>query len=91
MRAFGGHGQVRLGRQRFIGLGAIATGVLCPCHVLVGAIGLMMGGQVVSPAAQEGVHAVYVPIAVLVGALLLGKKTIEVQKSRNSATEVQGE
>ncbi len=91
MRAFGGNSHVRLGRQRFIGLGAIATGVLCPCHVLVGAIGLMMGGQVLSPAAQDGVHAVYVPIAVLVGALLLRKKTMEVQKSRNSATEVQGE
>jgi hypothetical protein len=91
MRAFGGHGQVRLGRQRFLGLGAIATGVVCPCHVLVGLASLVIGGQVLSPAAQDGVHAVYVPIAVLVGALLLGKKTMEVQKSRNSATEVQGE
>jgi hypothetical protein len=50
-----------------------------------------MGGQVLSPAAQDGVHALYVPIAVLVGAVLLGKETIEGQKSRNSASEVQGE
>jgi hypothetical protein len=87
----GRNGPVRVGRQRFIGLGAIATGVVCPCHFLIGAIGLMMGGQVLSPAAQDGVHAVYVPFAVLAGALLLGKKTLEGQKSRNGASEVQGE
>jgi len=99
MRAFGvnspmrlgRNGSVRVGRQRFIGLGALATGVVCPCHVLVGLVSLALGGQVLSPAAQDGVHAVYVPIAVLAGALLLGKKTLEGQKSRNGATEVQGE
>ena len=84
------------GRQRWVGLGTLATGVVCPCHVLVGLAGLMMGGQVLSPAAQDGIHAVYVPFAVLAGALLLGKgaalrHTIEVQKSRNGASEVQGE
>jgi hypothetical protein len=61
------------GRQRLIGLGTLATGVVCPCHVLVGLAGLAMGGQVLSPAAQDGLHAVYVPIAVLAGALLLGR------------------
>ena len=91
MFTFGRNGLMRLGRQRFIGLGAIATGVACPCHVLVGLIGLAMGGQVLSPAAQDGVHAVYVPVAVLAGALLLGKGTIEVQKSKSGASEVQGE
>jgi len=74
MRAFGGNGRARLGRQRFIGLGAIATGVVCPCHVLVGLASVAIGGQVLSPAAQDGVHAVYVPIAVLVGAILLGRR-----------------
>jgi hypothetical protein len=91
MRAFGSHGQVRLGRQRLLGLGALATGVVCPCHVLVGLASLVIGGQVLSPAAQDGVHAVYVPFAVLAGALLLGKNTLEGQKSRNGASEVQGE
>ena len=91
MHAFGGNGLLRFSHPRVIGLGAIATGVVCPCHVLIGAIGLMMGGQVLSPAAQDGVHAVYVPFAVLTGALLLGKKTLEGQKSRNGASEVQGE
>jgi hypothetical protein len=70
----GRNGPVRLGRQRFLGLGAIATGVVCPCHVLVGLVGLATGGAVLSPAAQDGVHAVYVPIAVLVGAILLGRR-----------------
>ena len=79
------------GHRRAVGLATLATGVVCPCHALVGLVGLAMGGQVLSPAAQDGVHAVYVPVAVLAGALLLGKKTMEVQKSRNSATEVQGE
>jgi len=60
-----------LGRKRLVGLGALATGVVCPCHVLVGLVGLAMGGQILSPAAQDGIHAVYVPIAVLGGALLL--------------------
>ncbi len=61
------------GRRRVVGLASLATGVLCPCHALVGLVGLAMGGQVLSPAAQDGVHAVYVPFAVLAGALLLGK------------------
>jgi hypothetical protein len=55
-------------------LGVLATGVVCPCHALVGLIGLVTGGVLLSPAAQDGVHAVYVPMAVLVGALLLRKR-----------------
>jgi hypothetical protein len=63
------------GRKRAVGLGVLSTGVVCPCHVLVGLIGLLLGGgQVLAPAAQDGVHAVYVPLAVLCGALLLGPR-----------------
>ena len=52
-------------------MGVLATGVVCPCHALVGLIGLVTGGALLSPAAQDGVHAVYVPTAVLLGAWLL--------------------
>jgi hypothetical protein len=62
------------GRQR-MGIGLLSTGVICPCHVLVGLVGLAIGGQVLSPAAQDGVHAVYVPFAVLAGALLLRRRS----------------
>jgi hypothetical protein len=64
-----------LGHQRFVGLGMVATGAVCPCHVLVGLVGLAIGGQVLPPAAQDGIHAVYVPFAVLTGALLLRRGT----------------
>ena len=63
-----------VGRKGFVGLGVLSTGVVCPCHVLVGLVGLAIGGQVLSPAAQDGVHAVYVPFAVLAGALLLRRR-----------------
>jgi len=55
------------------GLGLLATGVICPCHVLVGVFSLVTGGTLLSPAAQDGLHAVYVPLAVLAGAALLKK------------------
>ena len=58
-------------RRRAIGLASLATGVVCPCHALVGLASVAMGGQILSPAAQDGLHAVYVPFAVLAGALLL--------------------
>jgi hypothetical protein len=58
-------------RQRAAALGVLSTGIVCPCHVLVGLVGLLTGGALLSPAAQDGVHAVYVPAAVTVGALLL--------------------
>jgi hypothetical protein len=61
-------------RQRAAGLGVLATGIVCPCHVLVGVLGLVSGGAVLSPAAQDGVHAVYVPAAVLLGTLLLRRR-----------------
>lgn len=65
MRLFG------FARQRAAALGVLSTGVVCPCHVLVGLVGLLTGGAILSPAAQDGIHAVYVPAAVLTGAMLL--------------------
>jgi hypothetical protein len=62
-------------RGRVAALGVLSTGVVCPCHVLVGLAGLMSGGAILSPAVQDGIHAVYVPFAVLVGALLLRRST----------------
>lgn len=63
------------GFRRWSGLGVLATGVACPCHVLAGAAALVTGGAVLSPAAQDGLHAVYVPFAVLVGAMFLGRRS----------------
>jgi hypothetical protein len=60
-------------RKRAAALGVLASGLVCPCHALVGAVGLVSGGAVLSPAAQDGIHAVYVPLAVLIGAVMLGK------------------
>ena len=65
---------VSFARQRLAPLGVLATGVVCPCHALVGLAGLLTGGALLSPAAQDGIHAVYVPVAVLVGALLLKRR-----------------
>jgi hypothetical protein len=58
-------------RQRAAALGVLATGIVCPCHALVGVAGLIAGSAIVSPAVQDGIHAVYVPVAVLVGAFML--------------------
>jgi hypothetical protein len=58
--------------RRLFGIGVLATGVVCPCHMLVGLAALLLGAPTLSPAAQDGVHAVYVPLAVLAGAGLLG-------------------
>jgi hypothetical protein len=44
---------------------------VCPCHALVGIASLIAGSVVLSPDVQDGIHAVYVPFAVLVGALML--------------------
>ncbi|HEX8966481.1 MAG TPA: hypothetical protein VF937_01290 [Chloroflexota bacterium] len=57
--------------RRIGALGVLSTGVVCPCHVLVGLVGLATGGSLLSPAAQDGLHAVYVPFAILAGAALL--------------------
>jgi hypothetical protein len=59
------------GHSRSVGLGLLSTGVVCPCHVLVGLAGLLTGGQLLTPAAQDGLHAVYLPFAVLAGAMLV--------------------
>ena len=58
-------------RERCAALGVLLTGIVCPCHALVGLIGLITGGALLSPDAQDGVHAVYVPLAVMVGAFML--------------------
>ena len=57
-------------RRRWASLGLLSTGLVCPCHVLAGVVMLVSGASVLSPAAQDGLHAVYVPLAVLGGALL---------------------
>src|SRR3981081_1619605 len=77
------------GRRRSVGLGLLTTGVVCPCHVLVGVVGLMTGGALLSPAAQDGLHAVYVPLAILAGAALLGKPRSRPAK-RRTLTSRQG-
>ena len=70
-----------LGGQRVLGLGLLTTGVVCPCHALVGLVSVVTGGELLSPAAQDGLHAVYVPVAVLAGALLLrGREAMREQK-----------
>jgi hypothetical protein len=62
-------------RQRWAGVGVLTTGVLCPCHILAALFGLVSGGALLSPAAQDGLHAVYVPFAVLAGAVLLRRRS----------------
>jgi hypothetical protein len=71
MPLFGHRRSLRLGHRGSVGLGLLSTGVVCPCHVLVGLVGLLTGGSLLTPAAQDGLHAVYVPIAVLAGAFLV--------------------
>jgi hypothetical protein len=60
--------------KRWAGLGLLSTGLVCPCHVLAGLVALVTGVNALSPAAQDGVHAVYVPLAVLAGAVLLRRR-----------------
>jgi len=57
--------------RRISGIGVLASGFVCPCHVLAGAAAILIGAPLLSPAAQDGLHAVYVPAAVIVGAGLL--------------------
>ncbi len=66
--------QAAISRRRWPGFGLLATGIVCPCHALIGLIGLLTGGALLSPAAQDGVHAVYVPAAVMLGAFLLKRR-----------------
>ena len=65
--------------RRVFGLGLLSTGVVCPCHVLTAAVGLVSGSTLLTPAAQDGLHALYTPAAVALGAALLrrGKRTPE--------------
>jgi hypothetical protein len=56
--------------RRLASLGLLASGLVCPCHVLAGLVALLTGAVALSPAVQDGVHAAYVPLAVLGGALL---------------------
>jgi hypothetical protein len=72
-------------RQRAVALGVLATGIVCPCHVLVGAAGLIAGGAILSPDAQDGIHAVYVPFAVLLGALMLRRPAPRSTSPRDGA------
>ncbi len=62
--------------QRLGGAGLAATGIICPCHVLSGMVlaGLAVSSgsaPALSPALQDAVHAVYLPVAVLGAARLL--------------------
>jgi hypothetical protein len=63
-----------MGAGRVVGFGMLATGLVCPCHVLAGLVVVLTGSALLSPAAQDGLHAVYVPAAVLAGAALLKLK-----------------
>jgi hypothetical protein len=75
-------------RGRATALGVLSTGILCPCHALVGLVGLITGAAIVSPEAQDGIHAVYVPVAVLVGAVLLGSGRGRKSRGQGQPAEV---
>jgi hypothetical protein len=60
--------------KRSFGLGIVASGFLCPCHVLAGLVGWLTGASLLSPAVQDGIHAVYLPAAILAGAGLLRRR-----------------
>jgi hypothetical protein len=60
--------------RRWPGVALLTTGLVCPCHALVGVVALMTGVRALSPAVQDGIHAVYVPLAVLAGAVLLRRR-----------------
>ncbi len=66
-------------RRRLSGLAVAATAVICPCHALGGAVvalvALVSGSApALSPELQDGIHALYVPAAVLLAARLLGQR-----------------
>ena len=63
------------GLRRLLGVAVLSTGLVCPCHALLGLVGLVTGGTLLSPAAQDGVHAAYVPGAILGGAMLLRRRS----------------
>ena len=62
--------------RRACGAGVAATGLVCPCHWLAGAVAVAMAATTgaaptLSPEAQDGIHALYLPAALLLGAYLL--------------------
>jgi hypothetical protein len=61
-------------KRRWPGVALLSTGLVCPCHALAGVLALLTGVSALSPAAQDGIHALYVPLAVLAGALLLRRR-----------------
>jgi hypothetical protein len=62
--------------RRVFGFGVLATGLVCPCHVLAGVAAAVLGVPLLSVAAQDGLHAVYVPSAILASmGLLEGRRT----------------
>jgi hypothetical protein len=61
-------------RRRLASFGLLGSGLVCPCHALVGLVSVLTGAAMLSPAVQDGVHAVYVPLAVLAGAVLLRRR-----------------
>jgi hypothetical protein len=65
----------------------LATGLVCPCHALVGLVSVLTGSAVLSPAAQDGIHAVYVPAAVLVGALLVRPRPTQNAERRTPSAD----
>ena len=68
-----------------VGLGVLLTGFVCPCHVFVAVLSWMAGTALIPPAVQDGIHAVYMPAAVLSGVGLLRLKGIlHSWSSRNS-------
>ena len=73
-----------LGSRR-LGLGVLATGLVCPCHALAWLAGLLLGRPLLDPAAQDGLHAVYVPLAILAGAGLLRPPWKQVRHLREPA------
>jgi hypothetical protein len=49
-------------------------------YVLAGLVALLVGVPLLPPAAQDGVHALYTPAAVLAGAGLLGLRNRAARK-----------
>jgi hypothetical protein len=73
-----------------LGFGVLATGLVCPCHVLAGAAAFFLGAQPLSAAAQDGLHAVYVPAAVIVGAAVLRLRAVRPASSMAHSSPIDG-
>ncbi len=71
--------------RRLGGAGLAASAVVCPCHVLAGAVvaaaaAVTGAAPELSPALQDGVHAVYLPVAVFLGAKLLSTRRLPTRR-----------